>query len=85
MATAADESSTYAVELVRVLPDGQRLEVPYGHWEGYDWDELIGWRALQGPWRQRHAFSGVDAAVDYTRTMRGKYWATRWATPSWRC
>ena len=60
-----NESSTYAVELVRVLPDGERLAVPYGRWEGYDWDELIGWRALQGPWRQRHAFSGVDAVVDY--------------------
>ena len=32
-----NESSTYAVELVRVLPDGERVAVPNGRWEGYDW------------------------------------------------
>lgn len=60
-----NESSTYAVELVRVLDDGQRVPVVNGRWEGYDWNELVGWRALQSPWRQRHAFSGVDAIEDF--------------------
>ena len=60
-----NESSTYAVELVRVLDDGQRVPVPNGRWEGYDWNELIDWGPLRSPWHQRHAFSGVDAVVDF--------------------
>ena len=60
-----NESSTYAVELVRVLDDGRRVPVHDGRWEGYDWNEMVGWRALQSPWHQRHAFSGVDAVVDF--------------------
>ncbi len=60
-----NESSTYALTLERVLNNGQRIEAPNGQWEGYRWDDLVGWRALQGPWHQRHAFSGVDAVLDY--------------------
>ena len=60
-----NESSTYAVELVRVLPEGERVPVPNGRWEGYDWNELIDWGPLRSPWHQRHAFSGVDAVVDF--------------------
>ena len=60
-----NESSTYAVELARVLDDGQRVPVPNGRWEGYDWNELIDWGPVRSPWHQRHAFSGVDAMVDF--------------------
>ncbi|MYB09741.1 MAG: hypothetical protein F4Y28_07155 [Acidimicrobiia bacterium] len=60
-----NESSTYAVELVRVLDDGERVPVPNGRWEGYHWNELIDWGPLRSPWHQRHAFSGVDAVVDF--------------------
>ncbi len=60
-----NESSTYAVELVRALDDGQRVPVPNGRWEGYDWNELIDWGPLRSPWHQRHAFSGIDAVVDF--------------------
>ncbi len=60
-----NESSTYAVDLERVLYDGRRIPIKNGRWEGYDWDELIGWRALRSPWSQRHAFSGIDAVMDF--------------------
>ena len=60
-----NESSTYAVELVRVLDDGERVPEPNGRWECYDWNELIDSGPLRSPWHHRHACSGVDAVVDF--------------------
>lgn len=60
-----NESSTYAVELVRITADGERIPEPDLAWEGYDWNTLVHWRALQNPFQQRHAFSGVGAIEDF--------------------
>lgn len=60
-----NESSTWQAEIVRVTHDGERIPVDE-HWPGgYDWDELVGWGVLQRPDRLKHAYSGLDASLDF--------------------
>lgn len=60
-----DESSTWRAEIVRVSADGDRVPVGAPWPGGYDWDELVGWRVLQRPDATKHAYSGLDATVDF--------------------
>lgn len=70
-----NESSTWQADIVRVTVDGRRIPIdePWpsgsgrassGH-AGYDWDELVGWRVIQRPERTKHAYSGLDASLDF--------------------
>lgn len=60
-----NESSTWSAEIVRVTADGRRIPIDE-EWPGdYDWDDLVGWRVLQHPERQRHAFSSLDTMLDF--------------------
>jgi len=59
-----NESSTWQAEIVRVTWDGARVPVD-DQWDGYDWDSLVHMSALQGPERQRHAYMGVGATLDF--------------------
>ena len=59
-----NESSTWQADIVRVTWTGERVPIS-GGWAGYDWDELVGMAALQGPGRLRHAYMGVGATVDF--------------------
>ena len=45
-----NESSTWQADIVRVTWTGERVPIG-GGWAGYDWDELVGMAALQGPGR----------------------------------
>ena len=65
-----NESSTWRADIVRVTTDGERIPVdePWPRGSGaqsYDWDELVGWRVLQHPERTKHAYSGLDASLDF--------------------
>ena len=59
-----NESSTWRAEVVRVTERG-RIPVELAWPGGYEWDELVGWRVLQRPSALRHAYSGLDASVDF--------------------
>jgi len=59
-----NESSTWQADIVRVTRTGDRVPIS-GGWAGYDWNELVGMAALQGPSRLRHAYMGVGATVDF--------------------
>jgi hypothetical protein len=60
-----NESSTWRADVVRVTAAGERVPVE-AHWPGgYDWDELVGWGVLERPDRLKHAYSGLDASVDF--------------------
>jgi hypothetical protein len=59
-----NESSTWSADIVRVTWDGERLPIDDG-WAGYDWDSLVDMPALQGHSRQRSAYMGVGATVDF--------------------
>ena len=58
-----NESSQWQADIVRVTWSGERLPVAEG-WE-YDWNELVGMAALQGPSRQRHASFGIGATLAF--------------------
>lgn len=58
-----NESSTWRADIVRVTWSGERVAVAEG-W-AYDWNELVDMAALQGPSRQRHAYMGVGATIDF--------------------
>lgn len=60
-----NESSTWQAEIVRVTADGERISVDEPWPGGYDWDDLVGWRVLQRPERLKHAYSGLDATLDF--------------------
>lgn len=60
-----NESSTWSAGIVRVTADGDRIPISEPWPGGYDWDELVGWRVLQHPERQQHAYSGLDATTDF--------------------
>lgn len=60
-----DESSVWRADVVRVTADGRRIPVEDDWPGGYDWDELVGWGVLERPAVARHAYSGVDASVDF--------------------
>lgn len=60
-----NESSTWRADIVRVTADGRRIPVDEPWPGGYDWDELVGWGVLQDPDRLQHAYSGLDATVDF--------------------
>ncbi len=59
-----NESSTWKADIVRITWNGERVPISEG-WAGYDWDELVGMAALQGPGRLRHAYMGVGATLDF--------------------
>jgi hypothetical protein len=59
-----NESSTWQADIVRVTWDDERLPIE-GRWAGYDWNQLVGMAALQGPSRTRHAYMGVGATIDF--------------------
>jgi hypothetical protein len=59
-----NESSTWKADIGRVTRNGERVSI-MGGWAGYDWDDLVGMAALQGPSRLRHAYMGVGATVDF--------------------
>ena len=58
-----NESSTWKADIVRVTRTGERVSIG-DEWD-YDWDDLVGMAALQGPGRLRHAYMGVGATVDF--------------------
>lgn len=60
-----NESSTWRADIVRVTADGDRIPVEETWPGGYDWDDLVGWGVLQRPDRLKHAYSGLDASVDF--------------------
>lgn len=60
-----NESSTWRADIVRVAADGRRIPVADPWPGGYDWDELVDWGVLQRPDRLKHAFSGLDASLDF--------------------
>lgn len=65
-----NESSTWKADVVRVTADGRRIPIdepwPTGSGDdSYDWDDLVGWRVVQHPERMKHAYSGLDASLDF--------------------
>lgn len=60
-----NESSTWRAEIVRVTVEGDRIPVQEEWPGGYVWDDLVGWGVLQRPDRLAHAYSGLDATVDF--------------------
>lgn len=60
-----NESSTWRADIVRVTSDGRRVPVEEPWPGGYDWDELVGWGVLQRPAQLKHAYTGLDASLDF--------------------
>lgn len=60
-----NESSTWRADIVRVTADHRRIPIDDDWPGGYDWNELMGWGPLQNPERMRHAFSSLDAMLDF--------------------
>lgn len=60
-----NESSTWRADIVRVTADGRRIPVSEPWPGGYDWDELVDWGVLAQPERLKHAYSGLDASLDF--------------------
>lgn len=60
-----NESSTWQAEIVRVDHTGGRTPIDDPWPGGYDWDDLVDWGVLQHPERLEHAYSGLDATVDF--------------------
>lgn len=60
-----NESSTWRADVVRVTVDGRRIPIDEPWPGGYEWNDLVGWGVVQHPERTKHAFSGLDAALDF--------------------
>lgn len=60
-----NESSTWRADIVRVTTDGRRVPIEEPWPGGYRWDDLVDWRVLERPSTLRHAYSGLDASVDF--------------------
>ena len=60
-----NESSTWRADIVRVTVDGRRVPITEPWPGGYDWDELVDWEVLQRPELRKHAYSGLDASLDF--------------------
>lgn len=60
-----NESSTWRAEVVRVTADGRRVPIEEPWPGGYDWDELVDWGVLERPTVLRHAYTGLDASLDF--------------------
>jgi hypothetical protein len=60
-----NESSTWRADVVRVTVDGRRVPIGEPWPGGYDWDELVGWGVLERPTVLRHAYTGLDASLDF--------------------
>jgi hypothetical protein len=60
-----NESATWEADIVRVTADGRRVPIDEPWPGGYEWDELMGWGALEDPERRKHAFSSYGAMVDF--------------------
>ncbi len=78
------ESSTWEAQIVRVLPDGERVDIRHG-WEGYHWHQLVRERGLDAPFEMHRAHSGVDstlaffqAALDWVATHTPRDRRTRY-------
>jgi len=60
------EASTWQAEVVRVLPNGDRVPVEQP-WDGYSWDRLVRDRGLQDLTVRHHADAGVDSQLAFLR------------------
>ena len=60
-----NESSTWRADVVRVTADGRRVPIDEPWPGGYDWDELVDWGVVQEPDELKHAYSGLDASLDF--------------------
>lgn len=60
-----NESSTWQADVVRVTSDGRRIPIEEPWPGGYTWDRLVDWGVLQHPGRRKHAYSGLDASLDF--------------------
>lgn len=60
-----NESSTWRADIVRVTADGERIPIEEAWPGGYRWDDLVDWGVLQRPAQRKHAYSGLDAALDF--------------------
>ena len=60
-----NESSEWQAEIYRVTVDGDRIPIDEPWPGGYEWAELVGWRVLTNPGSRQHAYSGVDATLDF--------------------
>lgn len=60
-----NESSTWEAEIVRVTADGERIPISEPWPGGYEWNELVDWGVLEDPGERKHAYSGLDVAVDF--------------------
>lgn len=59
------ESSTWRADIVRVTADGERIPIEEPWPGGYEWDDLVGWSVLERPATTRHAYTGLDASLDF--------------------
>ncbi len=65
-----NESSEWRAEIVRVTADGRRIPID-DPWPGgaagdvYEWDDMVDWGVLQRPDARKHAYSGLDASLDF--------------------
>jgi hypothetical protein len=59
-----NESSTWQADIVRVTWSGDRIAIDEP-WAGYEWNALVDMAALRHPSRQRHAYMGAGATIDY--------------------
>lgn len=60
-----NESSTWRADVVRVTVGGDRIPIEDDWPGGYEWDELVGWGVVQRPGSMKHAYSGLDASLDF--------------------
>lgn len=60
-----NESSTWRADVVRVTTDGRRVPVTEPWPGGYRWNDLVGWGVLEDPAERKHAYSGLDASLDF--------------------
>lgn len=60
-----NESSEWRADIVRVTADGRRVPIDEPWPGGYRWDDLVDWGVLEQPHRRKHAYSGLDASLDF--------------------
>lgn len=59
------ESSTWRADIVRVTPDGRRIDVRDDWPGGYRWGDLAPMRGLADPFSRSHADTGLDSQIDF--------------------
>lgn len=60
-----NESSTWRADIVRVTTDGRRVPIDEPWPGGYRWNDLVDWGVLEHPAQRKHAYSGLDASLDF--------------------